>query len=141
MILREADRKVARRLPFGNPRRSTLESPDSPLLSHQGSPRAGTTCFSVHSRAAQPETVPMFVIAGNHDVRGDSSRLFERYFEPRELAFTYRNSPFVLLDDSLEPFDDADYARLEESLRDHPDVQHRFLFMHVQPIHWEGEGK
>jgi predicted phosphodiesterase len=86
-------------------------------------------------------TLPMFVIPGNHDIRGDSSGLFEKYFGPREMAFTYGNSLFVLLDNSMEPFDDARYARLEDALRNHPDVQHRFLFMHIQPIHWEGDGK
>ena len=71
----------------------------------------------------------------------DSAGLFERYFGSRELAFTYGNSLFVLLDNSLKPFDGNQYRWLEDILQNHSSVQHRFLFMHNAPINWEEDGK
>jgi len=49
---------------------------------------------------------------------------------------------FVLFDSNVEPSDDAQYRWLENVLENcSTNVRHRFLFMHHQPIHWEGDGK
>jgi len=86
--------------------------------------------------------LPMFVVPGNHDVRNDDDNLFERYFGPRRLWFIYGGTLFVFLDNALEPLDDEQYDWLEGLLASSTDeVRHRLLFLHRQPIHWEGDGK
>jgi hypothetical protein len=86
--------------------------------------------------------LPMFVLAGNHDVRGDREDLFGRYFGARRLWFEHGGALFVLLDNSSGKLDDAQYDWLEGVLEDRGGGnQHILLFMHVQPIHWEGDDK
>jgi len=86
--------------------------------------------------------VPMLVIPGNHDVRGDREGLFERYFGEKQFWFEYGNSLFIGLDNSLGPLTQDQYAWLETVLKEQ-DAQDRpsFVFLHAEPIYWEGHGK
>ena len=84
----------------------------------------------------------LFVVPGNHDVKKDSGKLFEEYFGPEELWFTYGTGLFVLMNNALAPFNEEQYNRLEQVLATHADqVDHIFLFMHRPPINWEGNTK
>lgn len=86
--------------------------------------------------------LPMFVMPGNHDVAGDDDDLFGQYFGPRRLWFEYGGALFILLDNSLAPFTDEQRDWLENVLEEQgAEDRLVFLFMHHQPIHWDGDGK
>lgn len=85
---------------------------------------------------------PLFVIPGNHDVFDDDDSLFRRYFGATPLWFEYGDSLFILLDNSRGPFVDEQYDWLESVLKEQAtDGSHVFMFMHRQPINWDGGGK
>ncbi len=86
--------------------------------------------------------LPLFVIPGNHDVLDDDDSLFRRYFGATPLWFKYHGALFVLLDNSSGPFTDDQYDWLEGVMEEWGTEDGPiFLFMHRQPIHWEGSGK
>ena len=85
--------------------------------------------------------LPLFVVPGNHDVLDGDDSLFRRYFGATPLWFNYGGALFILLDNSSGPFTDEQYDWLEgvmdeQATADSP----TFMFMHRQPIHWEGDG-
>jgi len=86
--------------------------------------------------------LPMFVVPGDHDVHKDNEQLFERYFGPKYLWFKYGEALFIVLNNAESPLDEMEYRWLQTVLqKQKKDTRHIFLFMHAQPIHWNGDGK
>lgn len=75
---------------------------------------------------------PMFYVCGNHD----DSMYYEQYLGERVYAFTYKNSLFVILDNSRKILDKEQLNFLEKQLQ--KGVEHTFVCMHVPPFDPEG---
>jgi 3',5'-cyclic AMP phosphodiesterase CpdA len=83
--------------------------------------------------------VPYFVVVGNHDLIANGRDVYERMFGPPDLAFTWAEARFVLLDtNSREAGMDGsvpDVAWLADALAQDPAAPHRraFVFSHCDP--------
>lgn len=85
---------------------------------------------------------PMFVVPGNHDLVEGDEELFQRYFGPGQFWFEYGGVLFIVLDNSLGPFTDAQCDWLDRVLAQRSiDAANIFLFMHSQPIYWRDNGR
>ena len=75
---------------------------------------------------------PLFFVCGNHD----DSPYYEQYLGERVYAITYKNSLFVILDNSKKVLNESQLNFLEEQLN--KGFQHTFVFLHIPPIDPEG---
>jgi len=80
--------------------------------------------------------VPMAVVPGNHDLKGDPSR-FERRIGPREQTFRRGRVAFFLRDDAFG--DPPDPQRLESEIARVPPGDAVVLAMHVPPFDEAGD--
>ncbi|UCF94277.1 MAG: metallophosphoesterase [Desulfobacterales bacterium] len=104
-------------------------------------PDAGHYRLFLDAFARAQFALPFLVVPGNHDVDHGSETLFEQYFGPRQVWFEYGRALFILADNALGPLDEAQYHWLAKVLADHRQAtEHIFLFMHLPPINWEGDG-
>jgi len=84
--------------------------------------------------------VPMFFVAGNHDVfvypRHDVNRkYFKRKLGNFQFHFVYGNSLFIGMDNSeMNPFNEEQLVWLKDILEKNRTVEHKFIFMHTPPI-------
>jgi Icc-related predicted phosphoesterase len=84
--------------------------------------------------------MPVFVAAGNHDVRPDAG-LFEKYFGPRVFYFEFKKCLFMVLDNSLGSLDEVQHGAIEQILTDRrASVDKVFMFMHRPPVPSAGGG-
>jgi predicted phosphodiesterase len=80
---------------------------------------------------------PLFVVPGNHDVKGDPS-LFNKHFRLTQFYFVWSNCLFIFLDNSSSAPYDRLFQFLEDTLKEHQGkVRWTFLFMHRPFIDWE----
>jgi predicted phosphodiesterase len=81
--------------------------------------------------------MPLFVVPGNHDVKGNSG-LFDSYFRLKQFYFVWSDCLFIFLDNSLGAPYDKLFHYLEDTLKDHRGkVRRTFVFLHRPPIDWE----
>jgi len=85
--------------------------------------------FEKVSSALNP---PLFYVCGNHD----DSVYYEQHLGERVYAFTYKNSLFVVLDNSKKILDESQLNFLEEQLK--KGFEYTFVCLHVPPIDPEG---
>jgi len=71
---------------------------------------------------------PLFYVCGNHD----NSKYYEEYLGERVYSFTYKNSIFVILDNSKGTLDKKQMEFLKKQLK--RSFEHKFVFMHVPPF-------
>lgn len=74
----------------------------------------------------------LFYVCGNHD----DSPAYEEYLGERVYAFTYRNSIFIILDNSKKVLNESQLQFLEDQLQ--KGFEHTFVFLHVPPFDPEG---
>lgn len=70
---------------------------------------------------------PLFYACGNHD----NSKHYEPYLGERIYSFTYKNSLFVILDNSNSMLDKRQLKFLEKQLN--RDAEYKFVFLHMPP--------
>lgn len=75
---------------------------------------------------------PLFYVCGNHD----DSPYYEEYLGERVYAFTYKNSLFVILDNSRRILDEKQLHFLEKQLQ--KGFEYTFVFFHMPPFDPEG---
>jgi predicted phosphodiesterase len=81
--------------------------------------------------------VPLFVVPGNHDVRGRDPDLFEKFFVWKQFYFLWSNCLFIFLDNSSSPPYASQLQWLEETLKKNQGKARRtFLFMHRGPFEY-----
>ena len=74
----------------------------------------------------------LFYVCGNHD----DSPYYEEYLGERVYAFTYKNSIFIILDNSKKVLNESQLQFLEDQLN--KGFEHTFVFLHVPPFDPEG---
>ena len=86
--------------------------------------------------------VPMYLIAGNHDVKkkkGVDKSIYQRVFGPLYYWFGYGNTLFIGLDTSTESIDEEQWQFFKKVMQTvRPSFKHVILFTHVPPIVPEG---
>jgi len=80
--------------------------------------------------------LPVFVAPGNHDVKKDGGRLFEKFIGPRYQSFVVDSALFVLLDNASRRPDRKQMQWLKRTLESGSMTKHIFLFMHSPIISW-----
>lgn len=78
--------------------------------------------------------MPVICAIGNHDNEGDGLNLFKKYMGSDELAYSNRNSYFIVLNNSKGDFTAKQFSDLEEELKKSLVYSHRFIFMHKPPL-------
>jgi predicted phosphohydrolase len=74
----------------------------------------------------------MFYVCGNHD----NSVHYKKYLGKKVYAFTYKNSMFVILDNSRKVLSQDQLTFLETQLK--KGYEHTFVIMHIPPFDPEG---
>ncbi len=90
--------------------------------------------FQTFSDIADAFEPPVFYVCGNHD----NSRHYEQYLGERVYSFSYKNSLFVVLDNSGEILDEKQLSFLEKQLE--RDFEYKFVFVHWPPFDPTGGG-
>ncbi|MCX5895897.1 MAG: metallophosphoesterase [Proteobacteria bacterium] len=104
------------------------------LVSHADS---GHYALALYELKKSSLDIPLFVIPGNHDVKGNPG-LFETYFRLKQFFFTWSNCLFIFFDNALGAPYDRLFAWLEEILEKYQGkVRRTFIFIHRPPIDWE----
>jgi hypothetical protein len=104
------------------------------LLSHADQ---GHYCLALHELKKSDLVSPLFVVPGNHDVKGNPG-LFDIYFKLKQFFFLWSGCLFIFLDNSLGAPYDRLFQFLEETLKEHQGtVRGTFIFIHRPPIDWE----
>lgn len=104
------------------------------LVSHADK---GHYALALHALATSDLQVPLFVVPGNHDVKGNPE-LFDIYFKGKQFYFVWSDSLFIFLDNALGAPYDRLFQFLEETLQKHREtVRLTFIFIHRPPIDWE----
>jgi 3',5'-cyclic AMP phosphodiesterase CpdA len=82
-------------------------------------------------------SVPLFVIPGNHDRKGNAD-LFEHYFKLKQFCFVWSNCLFIFFDNSLGASYAQQFQWLEKTLEEHQGTARwTFIFMHRPPVDWD----
>ncbi|MCD6127139.1 MAG: metallophosphoesterase [Methanomicrobia archaeon] len=71
---------------------------------------------------------PLFYVCGNHD----NSKYYEKYLGEKVYSFTYKNSIFIVLDNSRGFLEKKQLKFLNNQLK--RDFEHKFVFMHEPPF-------
>lgn len=71
---------------------------------------------------------PLFYVCGNHD----DSKYYEQYLGERVYAFTYKNSQFIILDNSNGLLNEKQLHFLEKQLK--KGFENTFVFLHMPPF-------
>ena len=71
---------------------------------------------------------PLFYVCGNHD----DSRCYGEYLGDRVYSFTYKNSIFIILDNSKMILDKGQIEFLKNQLK--RNFEYKFVFMHIPPF-------
>jgi len=81
--------------------------------------------------------VPYFVVIGNHDLLANGGDIYDHMFGPRNLAFTYARTRFVLFDSNAVEYGFhgtvPDLGLLREYLSPRDEYDDAILFGHVDP--------
>jgi len=81
--------------------------------------------------------VPLFVIPGNHDRKGNPD-LFEHYFKLKQFYFVWSNCLFIFFDNSLGASYEQQFQLLEQTLSENQGkARWTFIFMHRPPVDWD----
>jgi len=100
---------------------------------------ATTACYALvrYGIASAGLDMPLFIVPGNHDVRGNPL-LFEKYFSSRQFFFFYSGCLFIVFDNAAGPPYDRQFDWLEQTLEEnHRNARRVFVFMHREPVEWE----
>jgi 3',5'-cyclic AMP phosphodiesterase CpdA len=82
-------------------------------------------------------SVPLFVIPGNHDRKGNPD-LFEHYFKLKQFYFVWSNCLFIFFDNSLGASYEQQFQLLEQTLAENQGkARWTFIFMHRPPVDWD----
>jgi len=104
------------------------------LVSHADQ---GHYCLVLHELKKSDLQAPLFVVPGNHDVKGNPG-LFDKYFGMKQFYYVWSECLFIVLDNSLGAPYDRLFQFLEETLKEHQGkVRFTFIFIHRPPIDWE----
>lgn len=105
--------------------------------------------FQTESREYMRGDMPMFLVAGNHDIREDPAKAhlprervvrnkeYDEMYGTRKFSFVYSRCLFIIsdFDDSGEKY--IDY--IERVLREkRGECEHAFVFLHVPPVQLRG---
>jgi 3',5'-cyclic AMP phosphodiesterase CpdA len=74
--------------------------------------------------------IPLLGVPGNHDLKPDGSRVWERLLGPRDYAFQVQGRRFIVLDDNAPDLDEGQLRWLAEELRQSQACPARLVFMH-----------
>ena len=81
--------------------------------------------------------VPLFVIPGNHDRKGNPE-LFEHYFKLKQFYFVWSSCLFIFFDNSLGASYERQFQLLEKTLAENQGkARWTFIFMHRPPVDWD----
>lgn len=86
--------------------------------------------FEAYKKIQELIKWPVIAAIGNHDDR----RLFEEYCGLKEFSFANRNSFFIVLDNEVGHFEEAQFEWLEEELKKGEAYDHIFIAMHKAPF-------
>lgn len=84
--------------------------------------------FKEFLRVAADLKAPLFYVCGNHD----DSKYYKKYLGERVYSFTYKNSIFIVLDNSKGFLDKKQLEFLKEQLK--RSFEHKIVFMHIPPF-------
>ena len=84
--------------------------------------------FEEFLKAVSNLKAPLFYVCGNHD----NSRYYEKYLGEKVYSFTYKNSIFIVLNDSRGILDKTQLRFLKTQLK--RNFKHKFVFMHIPPF-------
>jgi len=97
----------------------------------------GHYCLALRELKQIDLQAPLFIIPGNHDVKGDPA-LFASYFRLKQFWFVWSGCLFIFLDNSRGAPYDGLFQFLEETLKEHQGkVKRTFIFIHRPPLDWE----
>jgi len=102
------------------------------LISHADEGHYAQTLYEVKRSKLD---MPLFVVPGNHDVRGRNPGLFEKCFTWKQFYFLWSDCLFIILDTSSSPPYDLQFQWLERVLEENQGrARKTFLFMHRGPV-------
>jgi predicted MPP superfamily phosphohydrolase len=89
-------------------------------------------------------SIPTFLVIGNHEIgKGpkNGEKIFESLFGPKNFWFVFRNSLFIILDNSSRKFDPEQYQWLKNILKSYDRKNRKkFIFMHCPTVvNYNGE--
>jgi 3',5'-cyclic AMP phosphodiesterase CpdA len=94
--------------------------------------------YRVMNKILRELRVPYLVVVGNHDLLANGGDIYDHMYGPRDLAFTYGRTRFVLMDtNGVEYGMDAtapDLAFLRGALADREAYDQPILFAHIDPF-------
>ncbi|MDP3790333.1 MAG: metallophosphoesterase [Candidatus Omnitrophota bacterium] len=90
--------------------------------------------YRLYNRLRAKIKWPVISLMGNHDDEKGSDRRFKKYLGKKELAFTDRNSYFIVLDNNITALSEEQCNWLEQELQKSTSYAHRFIFMHKQAM-------
>jgi predicted phosphodiesterase len=97
----------------------------------------GHYALILHEIKSSNLSVPLFVIPGNHDRKGNPE-LFEQYFKLKQFYFMWSNCLFIFFDNSLGASYAQQFQWLEKTLEEHQGTARwTFIFMHRPPVDWD----
>jgi len=98
--------------------------------------------FKNYLKLIKTSSKPILSIIGNHEIPWyDGEGNYENIFGKTYFSFVYKNSYFIILDDSDERgIFDMQYKWLKKELKKSQNYQNRFVFMHV-PLYDPRKGK
>ena len=77
--------------------------------------------------------IPLLAVLGDRDSMDNGYKRFNYIFGESYYSFAYKNSLFIILDNSSHQIGAKQMQWLEEQLK--KDYKHKFVFMHVAPTH------
>ncbi len=90
--------------------------------------------YTVYNKIRSLIKWPVISVIGNHDKDNDGLGRFEKYIGQNELAFSDRNSYFMIVDNTENDITETQFARLEEELKKSETYKHRFVIAHKSPL-------
>jgi predicted phosphodiesterase len=97
----------------------------------------GHYALILHEIKSSNLSVPLFVIPGNHDRKGNPE-LFEQYFKLKQFYFVWNNCLFIFFDNSLGASYEQQFQLLEQTLAENQGkARWTFIFMHRPPVDWD----
>jgi 3',5'-cyclic AMP phosphodiesterase CpdA len=82
--------------------------------------------------------LPVIIAPGNHDIRKNGRKLFERFIGARYQSFVLDSSYFIILDNALNPPNKKQILWLKKTLEASSEMTHIFVFLHRPIISWPG---
>ena len=97
----------------------------------------GHYALILHEIKSSNLSVPLFVIPGNHDRKGNPE-LFEQYFKLKQFSFMWSNCLFIFFDNSLGASYAQQFQWLEKTLEENQgNTRWTFIFMQRPPVDWD----